>query len=130
MDLKEKMKSQYLKSFVIGSSAPVVFPFFWGVSKFLPEKKFSYVNYSFKAPAYFGLTNMLSLYLAKKFNLSAGKRFLLMSQVSPLFVSSWITAKKAYDFPTKKRWLQQYALLWLVHGITWLATIQYLENNV
>jgi len=101
-----------------------------GVANFLPEKTFSYVNYSFKAPAYFGLTNMLSLYLAKKYNLSAAKRFLLMSQISPLFVSSWITARKAYNFSTKKRWLQQYALLWFAHGITWLATIQYLEKSI
>jgi len=126
----EVSKDSYLRSFVIGSSAAVFFPFFIGVAKFLPEKTFDYVNYSFKAPAYFGVTNVLSLYLQKKFGWTDDQRFKAMALISPAFVSTWITARKAYDFKTKERWIKQYLLLLAAHGITWLGTIRYLEGQV
>ena len=121
--------NDYLRSFVIGSSGPVFLPFFWGVTK-LPEKTYDYVGYSFKAPLYFGLASMLGLYLSKKYGLSLDKRLLLLSQLSPAFVSTWITVRKAYEFKTKKRWYQQYALVYLAHVFTWLVTIKYLEKTL
>lgn len=119
----------YLKSFIVGSSAPVFFPFFYGVAELLPEKKFDYVGYSFKAPLYFGLANALSLFLQRKFNWNETQRYRWMALLSPVFVATWITAKKAYQFETKERWLQQYLILLAAHGMTWLGTIPFLEEH-
>jgi len=118
---------KYLKSFVLGSSGPVFLPFFYGVTQ-LPEKKFEFESYMFRAPLYFGVTNVLRLLLKHQFNLSDWTSFLIMSQLSPAFVSTWITLRDAYDFPDKARWYKQYALLWAAHGFTWLVTIRQLEK--
>jgi len=118
-----------LKSFAIGSSGPVFLPFFYGVTQ-LPEKKFSLKSYMFRAPLYFGVANILRIYLKHKFKLSEWHSYLLMSQLSPAFVSAWITYHKSYDFTDKKRWYKQYALLWAAHGFTWLVTIPQLEKRL
>ena len=123
------MSQGYLQSFAVGSSGPVVLPFFYGVTQ-LPEKRFDYSSYMFKAPLYFGVANVLRLLAKNALGLTSGQSFLLASQLSPAVVSAWITYRKAYDFPTKARWRQQYSLLWLAHGLTWLVTIPQLERLV
>ena len=60
----------YLKSFVIGSSGLVVFQHF--AYSALQEKgafTIPYKTYSFLAPFYYGLMNVLSLYIGKSFDL-------------------------------------------------------------
>lgn len=120
-------QNNYLKSFVVGSSGPVVLPFFYGVTQ-LPERKFKLSSYMLTAPLFFGIANVLRVLLKKKLNLTSKSSFLLMSQLSPAATSAWITYRKTYDFPSKARWREQYALLWLAHGFTWLVTIPQLEK--
>ena len=121
------MTQDYLKSFAIGSSGPVVLPFFVGVTR-VPERKFDLASYMVQAPLYFGLANVLRLFVKNALGLTSAQSFLLASQLSPAVVSAWITYRGAYDFPTRARWRKQYALLWLAHGFTWLVTIPLLEK--
>ena len=101
----------YLKSFTIGTSGPVFFPHIASLA--LRDK--DYYDYSFRiysliGPIYFGLMNMLSVYLGKIFNLSLELRLFLISVLSILFVVSlniFVSRKKykPYKNYTTKEWL-------------------------
>lgn len=123
------MANSYLQSFIVGSSSPVFLPFFYGITQ-LKSKKFDYESYMFRAPLYFGIANMLRILLKHQFGFSEKKSYILMSQLSPAFVSAWITYFQSYDFDTKLRWFKQYALLWLAHGFTWLVTIPKITQSI
>lgn len=120
---------EYIKSFVIGSSAPVFLPFFAGV-KAIPrtQRNYSYDPYTFKAPLYFGVMNVISRFLGEKFNLSLKQRLALMGNLSPLMISTMISLRGAYNFDSRSRWIGQYLLLFLAHNVTFQGTIRYLEE--
>ena len=121
--------NEYLKSFIIGSSAPVVFPFYYGVTR-IPEKKFQYIPYSFIAPTYFGIMNCFRKYMVEEFGVDEDESYKIMMIASPLIVSARITLNKTYDFKSQWRWIGQYLLLFLSHGITFGGTIKFLEDRV
>ena len=73
---------KYLREFVIGSSILVLFPFLYKVAFYTPNKKFSYEHYSFLAPLWFGLWNVISLVIAEKYGLSMRMRFFIISIIS------------------------------------------------
>ncbi len=119
----------YLKSFIIGSSLPVVAPFYFAVLN-IPERNFSYEYYTFIAPLFFGITNAISLYVAKLLGLSLRERLFLTGLITAIFVSVYITINKSYDFKTESRWYQQYLGLFIFHGIAFNIAIYFLEKNI
>ena len=68
----------YLKQFVIGSCCLVFLPLYMGYYK-LKRKENSFYKYTIITPLWFGLWNVLSLIIAKRFNLNMRLRFLLVS---------------------------------------------------
>ncbi len=67
----------YIREFVIGSSFPVFLPHFIAVAG-LDESKlnYTYKQYTFIAPLYYGLMNVISLLLAIRLKLSDRQRYL------------------------------------------------------
>ena len=106
----------YLKSFTIGTSGPVFFPHIALLS--LKDENFydySFKTYSLLGPIYYGLMNMLSVYLGKIFHLSLQLRLFFISILSILFIVSlnfFVSRKKykPYKNYTSKEWLS-YILL-------------------
>ena len=126
------MTNQYLRAFVIGSSFLVFFPYFWIVSSF--DKKninFSYQFYSFMAPIALGVFNILSLYLANKFNLSSINRFLLISFIAPTLVALTVYFTKAYNtLKTYSSWLNYLVKLYLLYFIVFNFDVYFLDKYV
>jgi len=118
--------NQYIESFVIGSSFPVFVLFFYGVLN-LKNRNFSYEDYTFKAPLYFGILNVLSLYIGNKFGLSLQQRLFITSLISSFYIISTIKKSKAWNFKTEKRWYLQYILVFLSHLFTFNVIIYFLE---
>src|SRR5690349_11423528 len=108
--------SEYLKAFIIGSSWPTFILYFYAVSNYSEtERKYSYRDYTFVAPLFLGLLNMFGLYLANKFNLSRGQRFILSGLVGAMMVSIIITLFNVYNYDSVNRWVQQYISLFIVY---------------
>lgn len=85
---------EYIKSFVIGSSFPVVVLFFLIVANI--KRNYSYEFYSLLAPLYLGLMNALSLFFAKKWNMTLKERYTFIGLFSPLIVATFAFFTKAY----------------------------------
>ena len=124
------MSNEYLRAFVIGSSCLVFLPYFWCVSRFKKEDfNFSYIPYTFLAPVALGLMNMLSLFLAKQFNLSKKNRFLLISILGPTFIASVIIFLKIYNY-TRKEWASHLVSLYVFYFIIWNLIVYNLDKYV
>ena len=104
---------------MIASSILVVFPHYYGVSQIPHDKlNYTYEQYSFISPVYYGLMNMLSLYLALLLGLSSRERYLLIGTLSPLLVISFAYLFRAYTYSTQE-W-QRYAIgLFIKHFLIW-----------
>ena len=99
------MKNEYLRAFVIGSSAFIILPFFYEVSNFDPNKfNYNYVSYTFVAPIGLGLMNVVSLFLATQLNFSKRIRFLLTSLIAPTIVLTFVRLNDIYNY-TLEEWL-------------------------
>lgn len=111
------MTNEYLRAFVIGSSFLIFAPYFYIVSQFDPNKiNYNYNSYTFVAPIGLGLMNIISLYLAKKYNLTAKKRFRLMSLLSPTCVLLSVYIFKMYNF-SQNDWIEYICKLYLLYFI-------------
>jgi hypothetical protein len=117
----------YLKPFVIGSSYVVFAPFFHAVKNDQPKKTYSYYNYTLLAPVWFGLWNMLSLYLASRFKLSLRMRFLVISVISSLSIMMISTHLKSYNF-TREEWHKYYLYIFVKYLIVWNLIIYNIEK--
>jgi hypothetical protein len=123
---------EYLKAFVIGSSPLTWVPFVLAVRR-MRDRNFSLENYPIKAALYFGAMNMISLFLARQFGWPNQTRFAVISLLSALLVSVWISVRQAWTFPGSsppfgRRWLLQYLLLLISHAFTFLVAIQGLTH--
>ena len=65
---------KYLKQFIIGSSYPVFFSFYYSVKNSQPKKTYKYYDYTLAAPVWFGVWNIISLILAERLNLTINMR--------------------------------------------------------
>ena len=115
---------KYLKEFIIGSSIIVVLPHYYKV--YFIEKYNNYI-YIILAPIWFGLWNIISLIIAKKFKLSKRLRFLIISIISLL--SIYFIAHFYYD-KTKKEWYFYYFQQFIKYMITWNIIIFYLDKYI
>ena len=121
---------EYLRAFVIGSSMPVFFPHFLAVAN-LDETKinYTYKQYTFVAPLYYGLMNMISLYIAILFHLSRRQRYLLIGTLSPLIVISFSYFLKTYDYKGDE-WLKYGVGLFFKHFLIWNIVVFLLDTYV
>lgn len=126
------MTNQYLRAFVIGSSFLVFFPYFLIVSKFEQKNiNFSYKYYSFLAPIALGFFNILSLYLANKFNLTSKNRFILISVIAPTLVATTVYFFKVYNnLNTYKSWFNYLIKLYLLYFIVFNYDVYLLDKYV
>jgi hypothetical protein len=121
---------EYLRAFVIGSCILVFLPHFIAVAN-LDETNlnYTYKQYTFVAPTYYGLMNMLSLYIAYQFNLSARERYLLIGTLSPLLVISISYTLKTYDYEGYE-WIKYGVGLFIKHFLIWNLVVYYLDKYV
>ena len=121
---------EYLRAFVIASSFLVFLPHFIAVAG-LDETKinYTYKQYTFVAPLYYGLMNMLSLYIALQFHLSNRQRYLVIGTLSPLIVISFSYFFKTYDYKGNE-WLQYGLGLFIKHFLIWNLIVYTLNEYV
>jgi len=121
---------EYLRAFVIASSFLVFLPHFIAVAG-LDESKinYTYKQYTFVAPVYYGLMNMLSLYIALQLNLSNRQRYLVIGTLSPLIVISFSYFFKTYDYKGHE-WLQYGIGLFIKHFLIWNLVVYTLNEYV
>jgi hypothetical protein len=125
------MINQYLRAFIIGSSFFVFIPYFVAVRSF--DKKllnYSYENYTLYAPIGLGLYNVVSLYIANKFNLTKRNRFLLISILAPTLVAIGIYTRKAYNYNTIQEWFNHIWKLYLLYFVVFNFIVYYLDKHV
>jgi hypothetical protein len=125
------MLKEYLRAFVIGSCCFVFLPYFYVVSNMKEEKRnYSYKYYSYLAPIFFGLMNVLSLFLAMQFKLSKRIRFLLISILAPTFISLFITFFKLYNYDLIEKWIEHIIKLYIFYFIVWNLIVFNLDKYV
>jgi hypothetical protein len=125
------MSNQYLRAFVIGSSFFVFIPYFIAVKSF--DKKlvnYTYENYTLYAPIGLGLYNVLSLYIANKFNLTKRNRFFLISILAPTLVALTVYFLKAYNYTTLDQWFNHIWKLYLLYFVVFNLIVYYLDKHV
>jgi hypothetical protein len=124
------MNTNYLRAFIIGSSILVILPHFLAVAG-LDETKmnYTYKQYTFVAPVYYGLMNMLSLYLALLLNLSIRQRFVLIGSLSPLIVIAFSYFSKTYKY-NEQEWIKYGIQLFIKHFLIWNIVIFLLDKFV
>ena len=119
--------TDYLKSFIIGSSWPVAIFYFYPVSQYRELINVSYRKYTMIAPIFLGLLNVFGLYLSNHFGLSFDRRFLLTGLIGAIFIALVITYFKVYNFLTQKRWYQQYIYLIIMYFFIFNIVIRSIE---
>jgi hypothetical protein len=124
------MNESYLRAFVIASGILVVFPHYIAVASANEETlNYTYKQYSFVSPVYYGLMNMLSLFVALSFHLSSRQRYLFIGTVSPLVVISFSYFFKTYSY-TQKEWMFYALGLFFKHFLIWNVVIYLLDKYV
>ena len=106
-----------LKDFIIGSSIIITAPFMYAFN-IINNKNNSYFKYSFLAPIWFGLWNVISFYLAKKLKLTLRERFFIISLTSYLCIIIYARSSKAYHF-NYKEWIYYYLGQLIFYLIVW-----------
>tara|TARA_Y100000996_G_C22517155_1_gene640892 strand:+ start:1087 stop:1467 length:381 start_codon:yes stop_codon:yes gene_type:complete len=125
---------KYLKEFIVGSSFPVVFLFFYYTHQHLVNKddskykyKYSYLQYTMLAPLWFGIWNIISLIIAEKYRLSVRQRFLVVSFLSIL--SIYLIAHQVYN-KTQEEWNKYYLHAFINYMLVWNLIIYNLEKYI
>lgn len=125
------MRNQYLRAFVIGSSFFVFIPYFLGV-RYLSEQKlsnYSYENYTLYAPIGLGLYNVISLYIANKFNLTKRNSLFLLSILAPTLVAIGVYTRKSYNY-TANQWFAHIWMLYLLYFLVFNFVFYYLDKHI
>jgi hypothetical protein len=121
---------EYLRAFVIGSSFLVFLPHFIAVAGLNEEKlNYTYKQYTFVAPLYYGLMNMISLFIALQYGLSSRQRYLLIGTLSPLIVVSFSYFFQTYDYEGYE-WLTYSIGLFLKHFLIWNIVVFLLDKYI
>ena len=119
---------RYLKQFLCGANIIVVFPYYLAV-KYSKDKNYDYFPYTLVAPFWFGLWNILSFIVAKRFNLSLTQRFLGVSIISAISVMCVSTYFNTYD-NTKEEWIKYYIGILIKYLLVWNLIIRTLETHL
>lgn len=124
------MNTNCLRAFIIGASFPVVFPHLFAVAQLDEEKlNYTYKQYSFVAPLYYGIMNVISLYIALSLQLSRRQRYVLIGAISPLIVIAFSYVMKTYTYEGME-WLTYGVGLFLKHFLIWNVIVYLLDIYV
>ncbi len=123
------MWKNYLRSFIIGSSWPIFIPFFYGVANLYSPKIFnySYQDYTFIAPVYLGLMNVIATFIGLQFKLSLSCRLLIGSIISFSTVFLITQIYETYKTEYLPNVWQHYGQIFLTHFLVFNFIIYYLE---
>jgi hypothetical protein len=122
---------EYIRSFVIGSSIPVVLIFylvFFSIP--IGIKKYTNEQYAIVAPVYFGLMNMTSLFVANLLGLSLRSRLLITSIVSIIYVLTFVKLNNLYVFTNNFQLVAYVSTIIIFHLMTFNVIIFGLEQSV
>lgn len=117
-----------MESFLIGASPFSYLPFVIGTNAL--DLKLNMNTYPFVAAFYFGTINAISSWIGKRYNIEENVRLFFTGLISAFIVSVFITIFKVYNFPTTKRWIQQYFLILIGHLFTFMVTIRILNKFI
>ena len=128
MSLTNIGSQSILKSFIIGSSIPVLLPFYYRVGTMDKSKmNYSYATYTIMAPIYLGLMSVISLLIGRYLGWGLRSRILLISIISPLVVMMFATIYKSYNF-TDEEWMRYYGRIFIKHFLIYNILIYSLEK--
>ena len=121
--------SEYLKSFVIGSSWFVFIMFFMAVYNYNEKKiiNYNYDDYTIKAPLFLGCASVFAKFLHLNYNLSLKKSLFITSLITFTIVSTGITIFKSYKYKSFKQWCEQYLTVFVGHLLTFNYIVYKLE---
>lgn len=119
--------TDYLKSFIIGSSYPVFIWYFYPVSRYGELMNVDYKLYTMVAPVFLGLLNVFGLYLQNRFNLSLMERMLIIALIGSSSIAFTITAFKIYNFETVFEYVHQYTGLLMTYLFVFCLVVYTLE---
>ena len=125
--------AEYLRSFIIGASLPVMLPYLLGFPilddkyKNYPSKHFE--AYVIIAPLYFGVMNALFLYFSKKYNWSLKERLFYAGILSAILVTTLVRIYGSYKL-NQWEWTIYHIRHMITHFLTFTVIIFFLENNV
>ena len=111
--------SSPFKNFIIGSSYPIVLPFFYIVGHKLvgeQDKNYKLSEYVLIAPLYLGLMNVIRNY----YSLSLPQ----ISILSALIVSTFARYTDSYNFSEKREWVEYTVSLLIQHSIAYYVMSQ------
>ena len=124
---------KYIKQFIVGSSFPSVFLFYYTVNRIKktnPKKYYyTYYDYTLCAPIVLGIANVISFILAERFDLSYDNRFILITILLYLFTTISVHVIKAYNF-NKNDWKDYYKTLLILYIIVWNYIIYFIEKSI
>jgi len=80
-------------------------------------------TYPIVAAFYFGFMNVLALLLGEYFGWSLFQRLVVITIISIVVVSTFITIKRHYPWTDQSRWIRQYGLIAAGHSIAFLVVI-------
>ncbi len=115
------------KSFVIGSSLPVVYPFYY-VVKNIPETTIDKEAYPIAAAFYFGSMNVASKIIGNYMGWNLEERLTVICIISIIIIIMYITTTEIYQFKSTSRWIKQYAMVITGHIYAYLFAIYYMER--
>jgi hypothetical protein len=126
-----QIQNEYLRAFVIGSCFFVIFPYFYVVSNFNPSKSnINYSLYTYYAPLWLGLFNVLSLFIAKQFKLSKRMRFITIGILAPSSIAIFlIIIGKVYNYTTAQ-WIRHIFILYLFYLFMFNCVVYLLDKYV
>ena len=120
---------KYFKQFIAGANIIVVAPFYIAVNNLGKNKNYDYYIYTLVAPLWFGLCNILSFLLSKRFNLTTFQRFTLISIISSVFVMFVSTISKTYTLD-RVGWIKYYIKLFINYMLIWHLLVRNVERLI
>ena len=123
---------KYVRDFVIGSSFIVVAPFLaWtGYPHKNITQQYSYYHYSLLTPIWFGILNVFSSIMSKRFNLTKRERFFIISIISGLGVTIAAKTFKLYSKKNNNEWYTYYFHTMINHLLVWNIVIYNLDKYI
>lgn len=119
----------YFKSFIIGSSVPIVAPFNYVVQN-MKESTYDKRQYPIRASFYFGAMNATSKFIGDQLGWSLWKRLYVVNIISSLLIIFYNTFSmpEFFDFHTKGRWILHYLMIITGHSYAYLMAMHSIET--
>ena len=120
---------KYLREFVIGSSYCVFILHFIEVYH-NKNKNYTYGAYTFLAPIWLGVWNVISLMIAEKYGLNRRERYLLVSLIAVFSIINIVFCFNTYKFIDTKSSRRYIFGIILKYLFIWNVIVYYLDKYV